>query len=160
RQSRSLVVPCANLGEARLAAPGECFGAASLLAVCGQFGSRARLRRPADEPGVGEAPIAALSANAALHLIDVRGQAASKRALLIAAAGGHSLLLMGPPGTGKSMLAQRLPGLLPPLDAEEALDVASIASVSGRGFEPRDYGRRPFRAPHHSASMSAIIGGG
>ena len=75
-----------------------------------------------------------------------------KRALMIAAAGGHSLLLVGPPGTGKSMLAQRLPGLLPPLDGDEALDVASIASVSTRGFTPCDYGRRPFRAPHHTAS--------
>jgi len=90
----------------------------------------------------------------------VRGQAQPKRALLIAAAGGHSLLLVGPPGTGKSMLAQRLPGLLPGLDADDALDVASIASVSGVGFVPRDFGRRPFRAPHHSASASAIIGGG
>ena len=67
---------------------------------------------------------------------------------------------MGPPGTGKSMLAQRMPGLLPPLDGAEALDVAAIASVSSRGFEPREYGHRPFRAPHHTASAGAIIGGG
>ena len=93
-------------------------------------------------------------------MADVRGQAAGKRALLVAAAGGHSILLIGPPGTGKSMLAQRLPGLLPTLSADEALDVASIASVSTRGFNPLDYGRRPFRAPHHTASASAIIGGG
>src|SRR6185295_5787378 len=83
-----------------------------------------------------------------------------KRALLVAAAGAHSILLVGPPGTGKSMLAQRLPGLLPPLEAGEAIDVATIASVSTRGFEPRNYGRRPFRAPHHTASAGAIIGGG
>src|SRR6185436_11774186 len=89
-----------------------------------------------------------------------RGQAAPKRALLVAAAGAHSILLVGPPGAGKSMLAQRLPGLLPPLEGDEALDVATIASVSLRGFEPRDFGRRPFRAPHHSASASAVIGGG
>jgi magnesium chelatase family protein len=87
-------------------------------------------------------------------------RAPSKRALLIAAAGGHSLLLIGPPGTGKSMLAQRLPGILPDLDGAEALEVASIASVSAHGFEPCDYGRRPFRAPHHTASAGAIIGGG
>ena len=98
--------------------------------------------------------------NAAPDLADVRGQAAGKRALIVAAAGGHSLLLIGPPGTGKSMLAQRLPGLLPALVGDEALDVASIASVSTRGFNPLDYGRRPFRAPHHTASASAIIGGG
>jgi magnesium chelatase family protein len=93
-------------------------------------------------------------------LADVRGQAGPKRALLVAAAGGHSILLIGPPGTGKSMLAQRLPGLLPSLEDDEALDVASIASVSSRGFNAVDYGRRPFRAPHHTASASAIIGGG
>jgi magnesium chelatase family protein len=95
-----------------------------------------------------------------LDLSDVRGQAPAKRALVVAAAGGHSLLLIGPPGTGKSMLAQRLPGLLPPLEGAEALDVASIASVSTRGFASEDYGRRPFRAPHHTASATAIIGGG
>jgi magnesium chelatase family protein len=78
----------------------------------------------------------------------------------VAAAGGHSILLIGPPGTGKSMLAQRLAGLLPALEGDEALDVASIASVSTRGFNPADYGRRPFRAPHHTASAGAIIGGG
>jgi magnesium chelatase family protein len=72
----------------------------------------------------------------------------------------HSMLFVGPPGTGKSMLAQRLPGLLPPLEGDEALDVAAIASASSRGFEPRDFGRRPFRAPHHTASAGAIIGGG
>jgi magnesium chelatase family protein len=70
------------------------------------------------------------------------------------------MLLVGPPGTGKSMLAQRLPGLLPPLEIDEALDVASIASASSRGFEPREFGYRPFRAPHHTASAGAIIGGG
>jgi magnesium chelatase family protein len=100
------------------------------------------------------------SERAPLDLADVRGQAAGKRALLIAAAGGHSILLIGPPGTGKSMLAQRLSGLLPALEGDEALDVASIASVSTRGFDARDYGRRPFRSPHHTASAGAIIGGG
>jgi magnesium chelatase family protein len=80
--------------------------------------------------------------------------------LIVAAAGGHSLLLVGPPGTGKTMLAQRLPGLLPALEGAEALDVASIASVSVRGFNACDYGKRPFRSPHHTASAGAIIGGG
>jgi magnesium chelatase family protein len=93
-------------------------------------------------------------------LRDVKGQAAAKRALEIAAAGGHSLLLIGPPGTGKSMLAQRLPGLLPPMDEAEALDSAALLSLSSQGFDPARYGRRPVRAPHHSASAVALVGGG
>ena len=99
--------------------------------------------------------------NGHLDIADVRGQAAPKRALLIAAAGGHSLLFVGPPGTGKSMLAQRLPGLLPALDGADALDVAADrVSEHARLQCAGDYGQRPFRAPHHTASAGAIIGGG
>jgi magnesium chelatase family protein len=160
REARTVVVPAANLAEAHLAMPEHAHGAASLLGVCEQLGRRgsfASLR----QTGMVHAPAVKNSlAERALDLADVRGQAQPKRALLIAAAGAHSLLLVGPPGTGKTMLAHRLAGLLPGLDADAALEVASIASVSGRGFAPRDYGRRPFRAPHHSASASAIIGGG
>ena len=105
---------------------------------------------------MGRAPAAPASPD----LRDVRGQHLAKRALLVAAAGGHSLLFCGPPGSGKTMLAQRLPGLLPPLSAAEALEVASIASVSAAGFDPRRFGERPFRAPHHTASAYALIGGG
>jgi len=160
REGRHVIVPAANLDEASLASPGSVRGAESLLAVIDLFRQNVRSREPAPAcadrlPGH-KTPLGAASP----ELADVRGQAPAKRALLIAAAGAHSLLLVGPPGTGKSMLAQRLPGLLPPLAAEEALDVASIASVSARGFDPQDYGRRPFRAPHHGASSGAIIGGG
>jgi len=90
---------------------------------------------------------------------DVRGQASAKRALEIAAAGGHSLLLVGPPGAGKSMLAQRLVGLLPRLDHAQALESAAILSVAGL-FQPNRWGQRVFRQPHHSATMAALVGGG
>jgi magnesium chelatase family protein len=96
-------------------------------------------------------------------LQDVKGQAGAKRALEIAAAGGHSLLMVGPPGTGKSMLAQRLPGLLPALDAEdedEALASAALHGLGGSGAEPQAYGQRPWRSPHHTASAVALVGGG
>ncbi|MBX3609008.1 MAG: YifB family Mg chelatase-like AAA ATPase [Hydrogenophaga sp.] len=92
-------------------------------------------------------------------LADVRGQIAARRALEIAAAGGHSLLMVGPPGSGKSMLAQRLPGLLPPLATHEALEAAALASLVGR-FDAAHWGERPFCAPHHSASAVALVGGG
>jgi len=149
REARAIVIPTANVREARLAQNVSVYGATSLSHVCDG----------ASETGRAELPVLALPCTAP-DLSDVRGQAAAKRALIVAAAGGHSLLMVGPPGTGKSMLAQRLPGLLPPLDGAEALDVAAIASVSSRGFDSREYGQRPFRAPHHTASAGAIIGGG
>ena len=93
-------------------------------------------------------------------LRDVKGQAAAKRALEIAAAGGHSLLLIGPPGTGKSMLAQRLPGILPPMEEAEALASAALLGLGSAGADAGRFGLRPFRAPHHSASPVALVGGG
>jgi magnesium chelatase family protein len=91
---------------------------------------------------------------------EVKGQHQVKRALEVAAAGGHSVLMVGPPGTGKSMLAARFPGILPQLSEGEALEVAAVHSVSSAGFEPKRWGERPFRAPHHSASGPALVGGG
>jgi magnesium chelatase family protein len=153
RERRALIVPAANVCEARIAAPRATRGADTLLGVCALAAARMDENDAPPPPPMVAAPTG-------LDLADVRGQSAAKRALLVAAAGGHSLLLVGPPGTGKSMLAQRLPGLLPPLNSDEALDVAAIASVSTRGFAAAEFGRRPFRAPHHTASAGAIIGGG
>jgi len=90
----------------------------------------------------------------------VKGQAQAKRALEVAAAGGHSVLMAGPPGTGKSMLAARFPGLLPPMNAEETVESAALASLGTAGFRVENWKRRPFRAPHHSASAIALVGGG
>jgi magnesium chelatase family protein len=93
-------------------------------------------------------------------MADVRGQAHARRALEIAAAGSHHLLLIGPPGCGKTLLASRLPGLLPEASEAEALETAAIASVSGRGLDPARWRERPFRSPHHTASAVALVGGG
>jgi len=110
------------------------------------------LSRP--KPAIAEEP------PQALDFKDVKGQEAAKRALEVAAAGGHPLLMVGPPGAGKSMLAQRLPSILPPMDAREMLEASMIASLAGELGEGRLSRRRPFRAPHHSASQPALVGGG
>ena len=93
-------------------------------------------------------------------LAEVRGQAAVKRALMVAAAGRHSMLMIGPPGSGKSMMAARFPGLLPPMQDDEALQAATVQSLGSAGFRIEHWRRRPFRAPHHSASATALVGGG
>jgi magnesium chelatase family protein len=152
-----LIIPAANAGEALQATLGGVRGARHLLEVCAHLRGEAALVECSDAAGRGaDRRAATLLAD----LADVRGQAQAKRALAIAAAGGHGLLFIGPPGSGKSMLAQRLPRLLPPLTRPEALEVAMIASVSAAGFDARTFGARPFRAPHHTASAHAIVGGG
>jgi magnesium chelatase family protein len=154
RDGRAFVLPAASAGEAALARGAAIYPAQTLLAVCAHVAGREALAPlPPPEP---QAPCPEA---AVFDLADVRGQIQAKRALAIAAAGAHSLLMVGPPGTGKSMLAQRLPGILPALTEDEALASAAIASLAGR-FSLESWGRRPFRAPHHTASAVALVGGG
>jgi magnesium chelatase family protein len=154
RAGRTLIVPEHCADEAALAGDGEVRRADHLLAVAGHLRGRRPLPVASSPPRPGPPP------TAGPDLAEVRGQLRGRRVLEIAAGGGHNVLLIGPPGTGKTMLARRLPGLLPPLDPGTALEVASIASAAGRRFRPEDWGRRPFRAPHHSASSVALTGGG
>lgn len=149
---RRLVLPADNLDEARLCPDARLHPAHHLSALIAMLLEGA--------PPVELPPLATPPTTRQPDLADVRGQAQAKRALEIAAAGRHSVRLVGPPGAGKSMLAARLPGLLPPLGSAEALEVASIRSVSHEGFTPDQWGLRPYRAPHHTASGVALVGGG
>ncbi|OZB13139.1 MAG: ATP-dependent protease, partial [Marinobacter sp. 34-60-7] len=147
---RSLLLPQANAEEAALASQGDVLTASHLLTVCEHLAGRATLvplARAEDGPA-GLAPDAP-------DLADVRGQPVPRRALEVAAAGGHNLLFFGPPGTGKSMLASRLPGILPALDDPAAMEVASVHSVAGQPLRPGGWRQPPFRAPHHTASAVA-----
>lgn len=148
-----LVLPQDSACEAALVPGSTVYGAAHLLEVV-----RALLPQGA-EPLHQAIPQPSAPAPAPADLAEVQGQAAAKRALEIAAAGAHGLLLIGPPGSGKSMLAQRLAGLLPPLTAQEALEAAAIASLTG-DFDPTAWGQRHTAAPHHTASAVALVGGG
>ncbi len=149
---RTFVLPSESAREAARVGSADILGAASLLEVCAHLAGEAGLSRPAahDEAIAESYP----------DLADVKGQTHAKRALEIAAAGRHSLLMSGPPGTGKSMLAARLPGLLPAMSDAEAIESAALASIAGNGFRLAHWKRRPFRAPHHSASAVAVVGGG
>lgn len=124
----------------------------SLIAIANHFRGTQVLARP-------EAKVYAPADNLP-DLADIKGQETARRALEVAAAGGHNLLMVGPPGSGKSMLAQRLPSILPPLSPKELLEVSMVASIAGELAGGRLTDRRPFRAPHHSASMAAMVGGG
>ena len=149
---RGLVMPSANGAEAALARGPRQLEADSLLAVVAWLGGEETL-----------CPVRVRECEGTCEfkdLADVQGQHVARRALEVAAAGGHNLLFVGPPGTGKTMLASRLPGILPPLSEREALETAAVASVSHGGLDIRRWRVRGFRAPHHTASSAALVGGG
>ena len=152
RDRRAFVLPSESAREAALVEEAVVYPARSLLDVCAHLTGQAPLPRCSERPRV----------NGHRHpdLLEVKGQVHAKRALEIAASGGHSLIMVGPPGTGKSMLAERLPGILPPMTREEALAAAVVQSLGSNGFDVANWGRRPFRSPHHTASAAALVGGG
>jgi len=152
RAGRTFVLPPRSADEAALVGGASIYAAGSLLEVCAHLAGQQLLPRPAAQ--------AIVIPPVYPDLADVKGQAQAKRALEVAAAGGHSVLMAGPPGTGKSMLANRFPGLLPPMSDEEALESAALASLASGGFRLESWKQRPFRAPHHSASRVALVGGG
>jgi len=149
---RAFILPEPNAPQAALAEGAQVLPARTLLEVVAHLTGEAKL--PRFEAGE------RLPSQTYPDFSEVKGQPQAKRALEVAAAGGHSVLMIGPPGTGKSMLAARFAGILPPMSEAEALEVAAIHSVSAAGFEPARWGERPYRAPHHSASGAAMVGGG
>ncbi|MEM9533545.1 MAG: YifB family Mg chelatase-like AAA ATPase, partial [Pseudomonadota bacterium] len=150
-QGHRLVVANEAADEAALAEGAHVLGADHLLEVC------ALLR---DDQTLSPCHPPPTARRAGPDLADVRGQLGARRALEVAATGGHNLLLYGPPGTGKTLLASRLPSIMPPLDETEALEAASVASISRGGLDPACFRVRSFRSPHHSASAAALVGGG
>lgn len=150
---RTLVLPLANAAEAALVKGVRIHAAETLLEICDHLISGREM--PVYRHQAPPAPPLTMP-----DLADVRGQANAKRALEVAAAGAHSLLMIGSPGSGKSMLAGRLPGLLPSMTDQEALESAAVLSISNRGFRTGDWRKRPFRSPHHSISGVALVGGG
>ena len=153
RSGHSLVTPCADAPIAALAGGARVHGAQTLAEVVAHLCGGAPLPLAAAHDDTTQPA-------AEGDLDEVRGQWQARRVLEISAAGAHHLLMIGPPGTGKTMLARRLPGILPPMSDREALETAAVGSVSGARFEPRQWRMRPFRAPHHTASGVALVGGG
>jgi magnesium chelatase family protein len=151
RDGRSFVLPAENAQEAALV-DRAVYPANSLLEVCAHLADREPLAKCVEQTVCQQEEYP--------DLADVKGQIQAKRALEIAAAGGHSLIMIGPPGSGKTMLATRLTGILPPMTHTEALASAAIQSLGNSGFDVRNWRRRPYRAPHHTASGVALVGGG
>lgn len=151
-RDKGFICPAAQGGEAAWAGGLDVLAAGDLLSLVNHFKGSQLLSAPE--------PTLAPTAERHLDLRDVKGQESAKRALEVAAAGGHNLLMLGPPGAGKSLLAARLPGLLPPLEPSEALEVSMIHSVAGALAAGGLLRIRPYRAPHHSASIAALTGGG
>jgi magnesium chelatase family protein len=152
RSDRAFILPRSNAMEAALVEHAKIYPAQSLLQVCAHFAGRERLERFTKRPANSEPSYP--------DMAEVKGQHAAKRALEVGAAGNHSVLMSGPPGTGKSMLASRFPGILPPMRDEEALATAAVQSLGANGFKIEDWKKRPFRSPHHTASAVALVGGG
>jgi len=150
---RSLLLPIPNADEAALVRDATVLGASHLLEVCAHLHGSAPLAPH-------HSSTAAVSVQDYGDLNEVQGQHHAKRALEIAAAGNHNLLMLGPPGTGKTMLASRLPSILPVMTEIESLESAAVASISDQGFTAAQWGIRSFRAPHHTASAAALVGGG
>lgn len=153
RDARGVVLPQANAVDAQVSGHGGACVAGSLLEVCAFLRGETELHPPPLDAG-------AVHASTGPDLSEVRGQAAARRALEVAASGAHHLLFIGPPGSGKTMLAARLPSILPPLSQEDALQCAAVASSSGRGIDLARWREPSFRAPHHTASGVALVGGG
>jgi len=153
QQGRKLIIAKENKAEAALVKDIEIYPAEHLLSVCAHLsGHTPIIPEPAEPP---ETP-----SLADLDFADVHGQFHTKRALEIAAAGAHNVLMLGPPGTGKSMIAARMPSILPPLTEQQAQETAAIASISDHGLDIARWLKPPFRAPHHTASAAALVGGG
>jgi len=151
--NRKLILPKDNVAEAALIEQAELFPATCLLEVCAHIGGQKSLINYIPEPTNKEETVL-------FDFTDVQGQFHVKRAFEIAATGAHNLLMLGPPGTGKSMLASRLPSIVPQLTEQQAQETATITSISDCGLDVKNWLRPPFRAPHHTASAAALVGGG